>query len=59
MLIGFPSRAPLAFRIASAAFVRSEISRLSFFGQRRVQVQHERVGVAAEFSDDEWNALGH
>ena len=28
-------------------------------GQRGVEVQHERVGVAAEFGDDERHALGH
>ena len=28
-------------------------------GQRRVEVQHERIGIGAEFGDDERHALGH
>ena len=28
-------------------------------GQRRVEVQHERVGIGAEFRDDEGDALRH
>ena len=50
MFEGLPSLAPLAFRIASAALVRSEISRRSFSAQRGVNVQHERVRIDAQLS---------
>jgi hypothetical protein len=46
--------APLAFLAASAARVRSEISRRSFSAQRGIEMQHER-----EFGHDEGDALAH
>jgi len=30
-----------------------------FLGQGGIEVQHERVGITAEFSHDKWYALGH
>jgi len=30
-----------------------------FLGERRIQVQHERVGVGTEFGDDERHSLRH
>ena len=38
---------------------RSSFDSGSMFRQRRVEMQHERVSVAAEFGDDERHALGH
>src|SRR5215216_5205654 len=29
------------------------------FGEGRVEVEHERIGVAAEFGDNEWHSLRH
>ena len=43
--VGLPSLTPCAFLAASAALVRSD-QRPLFLGQRGVEVQHERVGVA-------------
>src|SRR5829696_5842114 len=28
------------------------------FGESCVEVQHERIGIAAQFGNDEWQALG-
>ena len=39
--------------------MRSEINRRSFSAKSGVKVQHKRVGVSAEFGDDERNALDH
>jgi hypothetical protein len=52
MLRGLSSCAPAAFFAANAALVRS-------FGERGVEVQHERIGIPAELDDDERHALCH
>ena len=48
-LLGLGKRIPGAFRDHRALFL----------GQRRIDVQHEGVHVAAELRDDERDALGH
>ena len=59
MLRGLPSLAPSAFFAASAASGALRDQPPLLLGQRGVEVQHERIGIAAQFGDDERHALGH
>src|SRR4051812_38743232 len=59
ILVGLPSVVPLALRIASAALVRSGNQPPFLLSERRIEVEHEGIGVAAEFSDNERHPLCH
>jgi len=59
MFVRLPNLPPLAFRTASAAFRSLRYQPALLLGERRVEVQYERVGISAEFGDDERNALSH
>ena len=59
MLLGLPSLLPLAFLICQRRLGALRDQPPLLLGQRGVEVQHERIGVAAEFGDDERHALRH
>jgi hypothetical protein len=59
MFEGLPSLAPPAFFAATAALVRSENQTSFFLGQRRVKVQHEGIGIPAQFRHYKGHSLRH
>ena len=58
VLVGLPSLIPVVLR-SEGGFCALGDQPALLLGQRRVEVQHEWIGVGAEFGDDERHALGH
>ena len=56
---GLPSRVPAFLRRRQSGFRALGNQRAFFFGQRGVNVQHERIDVRPQLRDDERHVVDH